>query len=514
MTYITGMAGSGFGRYFTDSGSSPRLWWADENWGILGNAGRWSASGGGATWQLDISNYVSARAAQGFNVIYTHPFASCTGDSANPIGAYGAYWDGTQPFGGTNGNDPSSGFTTAFWNRVDYLISEAASYGVTVALNLDMCYDEDPGRATNPVSVGWTQAQWTAYGTGVATRYASSPNIIYTMGDDYWADQDSTGYLYLYDAVTAVDSTRTWTMEYKTESITTEDLDGNAEVLGRAIADFHFCYTYNCTYFAIEAAYADTSYPFPAIYGDGQFLGEGVAYSGVTQYPASDTEDRTERMQCWWALSSGARGCTSGSHAVWLWDDMTGTVAPLCVTSDPYGTWFSATAGTIRAFFEGLPGFHQLIPDTSSALVTSGRGTRVTTLSPSGNGIRLSAFPPTNNYVSASKTPSGNLAVIYIPQGGTIGIDQTKMPAGYTATWVDPVTCATTAGTAGSSYTTPGSNSAGNPDWVLVLATPSSSNSGPNYASAQGTGTGSGSWVNPAYAEGAPNAQFATWAVP
>ena len=50
---------------------------------------------------------------------------------------------------------------------------------------------------------------------------------------------------------------------------------------------------------------------------------------------------------------------------------------------------------------------------------------------------------------------------------------------------------------------------------MLVLQTPSSYNSGPNYASAEATGSGGqGSWVNPAYAEGSPNAQFATWAVP
>lgn len=477
MAYITGLTGSGYSAYFVNSGGTPVLWWADENWGLLGNAGRWSASGGGATWQADIDLYCAGRASQGFNVIYTHPFGQNTPDSNAPTAAsnYGAYWDGTLPFGGTNGNDPSSGFTAAFWQRVDYLIASAASHGMTVALNLAMCYDTDTGRATNPVAATWTQAQWTAYGTGIATRYASSPNLIYMMGDDYYGGLDTSGFQYLYSAVVAVDATRVWSMEYITESMTTATLDGSAETLGPTIAGFHFVYTYNCTYLGIEAAYTDTGHTFPAIYGDGNFLGEGVAFSGGTQYPASDNEDYTERMMCWWALASGARGCTSGTHAAWMWDTMTGTAAPLCVANDPYGTWFSSTAGKIRTFFESLVNWWALLPDTSNLLVTAGRGTKVTTFA-SGHGTRwpASPLPPTSNYVAASRTADKTLAVIYMPYGTTITIDQTRMAAGYGAKWVDPVTCATTPAVVGATYnsTAQGNNSAGNPDWVLVLGVP------------------------------------------
>ena len=90
------------------------------------------------------------------------------------------------------------------------------------------------------------------------------------------------------------------------------------------------------------------------------------------------------------------------------------------------------------------------------------------------------------------------------------------MGSGWTAVWVDPITCATSSAGSGPTFnsTAKGNNSQGDPDWVLVLATPSSLNSGPNYASAQSSSGGTGTWVNPAYAEGSPNAQFATWAVP
>jgi hypothetical protein len=64
--------------------------------------------------------------------------------------------------------------------------------------------------------------------------------------------------------------------------------------------------------------------------------------------------------------------------------------------------------------------------------------------------------------------------VIYSGKALNITIDQSKMAAGYTVTWIDPVTGATFAGTPGSTYnstTARGNNSAGDPDWVLVLKT-------------------------------------------
>ena len=74
----------------------------------------------------------------------------------------------------------------------------------------------------------------------------------------------------------------------------------------------------------------------------------------------------------------------------------------------------------------------------------------------------------------SARQPHGgrvDLAVIYLSHATTITIDQTKMVAGYAAWWVDPVTGAKTSTTAGSTYNsaTPGNNSQGDPDWVLVL---------------------------------------------
>jgi Putative collagen-binding domain of a collagenase len=76
--------------------------------------------------------------------------------------------------------------------------------------------------------------------------------------------------------------------------------------------------------------------------------------------------------------------------------------------------------------------------------------------------------------VAASITPDGSLAVLYPPAHTTVTIDQAQLHAGYSATWVDPATGANSAAATGSAYssTTQGSNSQGDPDWVLVLQAP------------------------------------------
>ena len=153
-----------------------------------------------------------------------------------------------------------------------------------------------------------------------------------------------------------------------------------------------------------------------------------------------------------------------------MWDWQSGALAAV-TTSDPNGPWCRSVIGGIAGYFAGLPGWHKLIPDTTSQLVTAGRGTKSSNSAP---GFNTPDYGNTDNYVAASRVSDGSLAVIYCGQHFSITINQAKMQAGYTATWVDPVTTATTAATPGATYnSTPlGNNSAGDPDWALVLQGP------------------------------------------
>jgi hypothetical protein len=197
----------------------------------------------------------------------------------------------------------------------------------------------------------------------------------------------------------------------------------------------------------------------PALWADGHYLNGSV--------DASTTETRLMRQMVWWALSSGAAGVSIGDEAVWPW--ASGSAA--AVTGNAFHTAFIPA---VSAAFRGLPGWHQLYPDTSSQLVTAGRGTHISPIVDGGSATPY--IVNTDNYVTASRTPDtgsgSSLAVIYCGLAMNITIDQTKMKAGYTATWLDSANGATYAGTTGSTYnstTARGNNSAGDPDWVLVL---------------------------------------------
>ena len=78
--------------------------------------------------------------------------------------------------------------------------------------------------------------------------------------------------------------------------------------------------------------------------------------------------------------------------------------------------------------------------------------------------------------MTTASTPDGTLAISYLPTGGTIVVDMTRLAGRVQAQWYDP-TNGTYSPVSGSPFrnagsvhlTTPGKNADGDPDWVLVL---------------------------------------------
>jgi hypothetical protein len=106
-----------------------------------------------------------------------------------------------------------------------------------------------------------------------------------------------------------------------------------------------------------------------------------------------------------------------------------------------------------------------LVPDQAHTVVTAGYGT----FSASG-GIH------TNNYVTTARTADAALVLAYTPASTTLTVDMTKLAGPVTARWFDPASgtyrpiSGSPFSNAGSrDFATPGSNSDGDSDWVLVL---------------------------------------------
>lgn len=466
LRWITGLGGTGAG-YFADQGGNPRMVLGDAVWGLPGNGGRWSSG----AWQSDFDTYFATRAAQGFTVAYTKPMGTTQNAGINDDGRT---FDGLFPFqGGTPSTgvsfaNPSSGLTSAYWARIDYFLNSAKAQGITVFLNA-IGYDSD-FETSGPLS-GKSASEFQSYGAALGARYANQTNLIWMVADDYFGSSDTKISSFL-TGLRGAGANQPISIENFPESDSRQDVtSGSATAWGASNAQYNFCYSYNVTYFAVEKAYLEAS-PITVITGDGYFYQGGSSYAGGS---GAFAYDRAIRQDAWHAISSGARGVIHGDEGCWQWASTAQTQASTA--------WYhSNNAGHIRTLMESLPNWHKLVPDTSSALVTAGRGTHATGFTSGGGGGQYEvAF--TDSYVTASRTPDGgsgsDLAVIYLSHATSITIDQSKMVAGYQAFWVDPITGVKTQTTAGSTYNsaTPGNNSQGDPDWVLVLQAPSAAGS-------------------------------------
>ena len=463
--YLAGLAGTGINAYFTDQGGAPVLPLIEQAWALPFNAGRWN----GGNWQSDIDAYMSTRASQGYTVWAGVAWGNDHVDSTVLSG--GRTWDGIYPIvvNGTPGKITTGSETITlnnpFWTRVDYLFASAKNNGIACFLNLGMQYDFT-GAPNIWYNLSTTQAN--TFGQLIAARYpqASYPNVFWFFGDDGSGGQD-TYFTQMLSGLAAGGDTR--------PLVSTEQLpETNCHVqfntgavyitggFGMAKATYNWAYTYDPTYLGIEKSYTETgTTPLPVVYGDGIWYGD----EGTT-----GTHNYVIRRVTWWALASGARGLNntcgpSTGGDVWQWQS--NAVAQL--TTDPNGPWITGHIGNVITYFTSLANWYKLIPDTGSVLVTAGRGTKSTNDAP---GFNTPKYGDTDNYVCASRVSDGSLAVIYCGQSMSITIDQTKMVAGYTATRIDPYSLAATALTPGSTYVTSGNNSAGNPDWVIILKAP------------------------------------------
>ena len=103
----------------------------------------------------------------------------------------------------------------------------------------------------------------------------------------------------------------------------------------------------------------------------------------------------------------------------------------------------------------------RLRPDTAHTFLTSGIGD-----CSSGSVDVLQ-----RDCATAALSDEGDLAAVYLPTGRTFAIDTRRRLASHhsVAEWIDPASGATLPTTLKSTYATPGRNSDGGGDWVLLI---------------------------------------------
>jgi hypothetical protein len=204
-------------------------------------------------------------------------------------------------------------------------------------------------------------------------------------------------------------------------------------------------YTYYPTYAAVLEAYRAADKP--ALFAEGNYEGEN------NQPETPPTTDETLRRQALWALTSGSPGEFYGSQDWRFQDGWQGRL-------ESSGT---RQLKGIRDFFRTLP-WWRLEPDDQRPVVTGGRGR------PAAPAVSMDVLD--SDYVTAARTPDGGTTVVYIPTGRTIQLDVDRLPDEATAVWFDPSSARTSPATVTSSMTTPGPNTSGDGDWLLVIRSP------------------------------------------
>ena len=289
------------------------------------------------------------------------------------------------------------------------------------------------------------------YGAWLADRWKAYPHIIWVAGGDYGSGsqtldtQQKAAVESVISGMKSVAGQQSvfWTAHWDRDSISTDTaltsvtFDINGSYCAEAVAE------------RTRAAYAHSPVSPACLI---EWFYENDLFGGSAPY----------RKYMYWGYLGGIAGGFFGNEQIWRFDD--GTPGTDFLTLETT----QATLDAVRmfAFWDARP-WHRLKPSGlggMGTLVTAGGGT---------------ASPQSTDYVAAAATPEGDLLLAYVPPAhtGSVTIDMTKLGASVTARWWDPTNATFTAigtfaNTGTHAFTTPGNNSAGDTDWLLVLEAP------------------------------------------
>lgn len=432
----------------------------------------------------DIDTYLNTRAAQGFNTIQfdliTTPYIS--NNNAN----YGTI-TGVVPFSPAGPLpapfSPTGSINSTYWALMDSYVQKCLNNNMVAFLNPY----ETGGGLGDLASAGTTACN--AFGQFVGNRYKNYPNVMYQLGNDCNLT-NSTDYnvmVALANGIMTADPGHLITIElfFNTSALANLAVTSFSNMNG--LGTFNFmsmtgAYTYNGAYANCLQAWNKTTTSFltqagtnntpqvPSLLLEGnyEFENDVSSFSGVGGTLAN------LRRQSYWASLCGQSGQIYGNGYVWGF--FTGNPGSIAYQQVPPG-WSNNLASPgyndllrWKNFFTSIA-WQNLIPDQAHAVGTAGYGTG-----------HLSELPENSNYVTVaadSLTGGAHLGVAYFPGGGgtnTLTVDMTKFAGSVTAKWFDPTNAsfATVSGspftnTGTHNFTPTGNNSAGDPDWVLLL---------------------------------------------
>ncbi len=399
------------GRYFVDQDGEPILVRGDSPWSLLVDL-----------LPDEADTYLSARSEQGFNALVV----SLLGEPSNggPHGD-GTTVDGLAPFVDGDVTRPSA----PYWDRAHAVLARAAELGLTVLL-----YPADSwviDRVFSPSSVDDCRR----YGELVGEWAADLPNILWMAGGDYTPTPEHDAcFVAVQEGIRATGDRRPFSAQLISVRSPADDEHW------APLVDWDFVYTYQPVHEAVRQAY-DDRWVRPSLLSESNYEGENN-----TGGPPTTTE--TLRRQVLWAVTSGSPGDIFGTDD---WEFLPGW-------QDRLRSEGALQVSRLRDVVAALP-WWTLVPD-DGRLLTGGAG-----------GEEEAWDQLESTLATAAVSPDGDLALVYVPTERTITLALDELAPGSGAQWVDPSTGTAVPAPLAETMTTPGANSAGDQDWLLVLGT-------------------------------------------
>ena len=394
----------------------------------------------------DAAAYLADRAARGVNSLWVNLLC------VRPVEGRpdGSLVSGTKPFTSMIHGTRYYDLTTpneAYFAHVDDVIRMAEKDGILVMIDpLETAGLLQTALANGP-------ARCRAYGRYLGNRYKDFPNIVWLNGNDFQKWKDPGADVVILSVARGIkdeDPSHLQTIELNYQASCSLDDPNWASIVGLNLA-----YTYYATYAEVLHCYHQSA-KIPVFMGEANY-----------EYERNQDEDggspHVLRMQEYWTMLSGATGQLYGNKYIWrfLPDWRSHLDSPGMVQ-----------LGSMANLLKSRK-WYDLVPDQRHAFVTAGYGRFISTGPPATPARGRFAD---NNYVTAALTLDGTLGMAYLPQGGTITVAMDKLQNGITARWFDPTDneFRAIAGSPSSHrctrrFTSPGKNSAGDPDWVLVF---------------------------------------------
>lgn len=441
-TYAYPLKISKNGRYLVDQNGKPFRIQGDSAQSLIANL-----------TYAEADQYLSDRQKKGFNTVNVNLIEAKFALHAP------ANRNGDAPF--TKPGDFSTP-NEAYFAFADSMIDLAASKGMLVSLAAMYLgfHGGDEGwwkALTDGVN---TQTVSYNFGLYVGKRYKSRKNIFWVIGGDYLPPEGSEGELRLrrfMEGIRDGGAKQLWAGDWSAPCIST------TEKAFAPLMDLNAVYTYGIpdhsgtTYGEAQAAYNDLP-ARPAYLKETGYENE----NWIAGDPAS-----IRKYQYWGILGGATDGVFFGNRDVWefatagWWSGFHFGHSPWQAALDSVGAFDMTRLGRL---LDPLP-WYDLVPSGLGGmkkLVTEGGGT----------------FGQAD-YVTAAATSDGKVLLAYIPPGthsSSITVDMTALRDSARAQWFDPtsgsyleVTGSPFPNTGTRSFKTPGKNSAGAGDWILLL---------------------------------------------